>query len=434
MKVLIITPYYPPEVGAAQTRLSELSSRLYRLGHEVSVLTTFPSYPTGIVPKQWRKKLYATEVTEGVRVFRTWSYPAPNHAFLKRVLGHLSFGFSAAIAGALLPAVDVIVVQSPPLFDSIAALFLRATKRERFVFMVSDLWPESAIQMGALRSSLLIWAMKRLELTSYNHSSLVLALTAGIRDKIVANGMPPNKVMLFRNSVECEIFRPGIDGSAIRREFGVREDDFLVVYAGILGYAQHLSTVLEAAALVQAEGAQNIRFLLVGDGAEYQMLKSQAAALELTNLHMPGVMPKARMPELLNAADSVLVPLRKLELFRGALPSKMFEAMACAKPVILGVNGEAQDVLKEAGAGVCVSPESPAAIRSAVLQLRSDPDRARAMGRFGRQYVVQHFNRDRRALFLSELLELAAFDHVLPNTVAPSEHLSVAKTSDVAAD
>ena len=407
LHILFITQYFPPEVGAAQTRICELATRLQQMGHRVSVLTTFPSYPSGIVPPEWRGKLFSRGSEGALRVYRVWSYPAPNRGFLKRIFSQATFALSSAIGGLFIPACDAIIVESPPLFDGFPGVFLGLCKRAPYFFNVSDLWPESAVQMGALRNPFLIWLSKQIELLFYRRSAAVLGMTAGIRDNIIADGIPASKVMLLRNSVNCELFRPGVDGSALRREIGLPESGFVVLYAGTFGMAQGLTTVLESAALFQESKTEDIYFVLAGDGAESDILKAKASALNLSNVRFVAPLPKKRMPELLSLADCVTVPLRKLQLFRGALPTKMFEAMACAKPVLLGIEGEAEVLLREADAGVCVPPENPAALRDAILRLKADESGRQRMGQSGRAYVTRHFSPEARVRQLSEWLEAA---------------------------
>jgi glycosyltransferase involved in cell wall biosynthesis len=407
LNILFITQYFPPEVGAAQTRICELATRLQQMGHCVSVLTTFPSYPSGVVPKEWRGKAFWRGSEGALRVYRVWSYPAPNRGFLKRIVSQATFALASAIGGLFIPACDAIIVESPPLFDGFPGLFLSLCKRAPYLFNVSDLWPESAVQMGALRNRFLIWVSKRIELLFYRRAAAVLAMTAGIRDKITADGITPSRVMLLRNSVNCELFHPGVDGSSLRREIGLPERGFIVLYAGTFGMAQGLTTVLESAALLQESKNQEIYFVLAGDGAEVDLLKAKARALNLSNVRFVAPLPKMRIPELLSLAGCIVVPLRKLELFRGALPTKMFEAMACAKPVILGIEGEAEALLREAQAGCCVAPENSGALGDAILRLMADEKGRQRMGQNGRDYVTRHFSPQARVKQLSELLEAA---------------------------
>jgi len=405
MRLLFVTPYFPPEVGAAQARIHELAVRLARMGHDVRVLTTFPNYPSGVVAPEWRGKLFCRHSSDGLTIYRVWSYAAANRGFFKRIVAHLSFAVLASAVSLVLPRPDALIVESPPLFDGFIGVTANVLRRIPYLFMVSDLWPESAVQMGALKNRFLIRAAKSIELLFYRRSAAVLALTAGIRNGIIADRIHSDKVLLFRNSVDCDFFHPGLATCGLRAEMGVKDSDFLVVYAGTLGMAHNLSTALEAAALLQSEGAASVRFVLAGDGADCARLKAQAEELGLENVSFLAPLNKARVPQLLNAADSVLVPLRNLEIFRGALPTKMFEAMACAKPVLLGVRGEAEELIGVAGAGYCIDPESPAALRDAVLALREDPAKARQMGENGRKYVEKHFRREMRARELSKALE-----------------------------
>ncbi len=409
MKVLFLTPYFPPETGAPQTRIYELGLRLSRMGHEVSVLTTFPNYPSGIVPKPWRGYLYWHGRDQGMDVYRVWSYTTPNKGFVRRVVGHLSFACSSALVAPLLGKVDAIVVESPPLFDGFSAIWLGLVKRAPYLFTVADLWPESAVQMGVLKNRFLIWISKQIELLFYRRAGALLAITEGIRKKIVADGIDSSKVLLFQNAVDAEFFRPDVEGD-VRRALGLPPGDFMVLYAGTLGLAHNLGCVLDAARLCQGENQSRIRFVLAGDGAEKEALQQKAAELALKNVLFPAPYPKSRMPQVLNAADCVVISLRDLGIFRGALPTKLFEAMACAKPVVLAVRGEAEDVVRRANCGICVKPGDAAAMRHALLQIANNPAEAKAMGMRGREYVMEHFSRDARASQLAGYLEAAIAD------------------------
>jgi glycosyltransferase involved in cell wall biosynthesis len=304
----------------------------------------------------------------------------------------------------MLPRCDTIIVESPPLFDGLAGLVLSWLKRASYLFTVSDLWPESAVQMGILKSPVLIWFSKQLEMLFYRRAALVLAVTDGIRKAIISAGINPYKVVLFRAAVDTAFFTPEMDATETRRTLGIAPQDFLVLYAGTLGMAHNLSVILEAAALFQAEGNDRIRFVLAGDGAEKEMLENKARVLGLSNLKFLDPVPKARMPLLSNAADCVVVAVRDLEIFRGALPTKLFEAMSCAKPVVLAVAGEAEEVVRQSGAGYCVRPGDPVGIHDAIRDLAQDPERAENMGMNGRECVVQQFSRDRRAQELNDCL------------------------------
>lgn len=405
MHIRFITNFYPPEVGAPQIRIHELAKRLVQNGHIVSVLTGFPNYPTGVVPKEWRGMLWKQSTDDRIVVHRVWCYTAANRGFLKRVASQLSFTLSAFIAGLLLRTADVTIVESPPLFNGLTAIALRLLKRARYLFMVSDLWPESAVQMGILKHSVLISLSRSLERLAYRYSDAILALTKGIQHDIQSRVSRVEKVHLFRNSVSCDYFCPAPGSSSVRRQLGLSQDDFVALYAGTLGLAQNLTTVVNAAARLQESGELRIQFVLAGNGGESESLKTQARELHLQNLQIVGTYAAQRIPELINAADCVLVPLRRLELFRGALPTKMFEGMACAKPIILGIQGEAAELIEEAHAGLCISPDDPSALCEAVRFLMNNSEKAREMGLNGRRYVSNRFSRDSRTHELIDILE-----------------------------
>lgn len=403
MKIRFVTPYFPPEVGAAQTRIYELAARLVSMGHEVSVLTTFPNYPSGVVPQEWRKMLFWKGTDGGICVYRVWSYAAANKGFLKRILSHLSFAAFATAFGLFSPKTEAIIIESPPLFDGFVGVIVGCLRRVPYLFTVADLWPESAVQMGALKNRVLIWLSEQIEMLFYRRSAAVLAITRGIENKLVARDINPSKVKLFRNAVDLQFFSPNVDAADVRQTIA-GACEFVVLYAGTLGMAHNLEVVLRAAAQFQDERDKQVKFVLAGDGAEKERLQTLARKMHLHNVGFLAPFPKVRMPLLLKAADCIVVSLSDLEIFRGALPTKLLEAMACAKPVVLAVAGEAAEVLAEAQAGYCVSPGNHVEIHDAILKLMREPEVASRMGNSGREYVGEHFDRDRSARQLIDLL------------------------------
>lgn len=422
--VLFLTPYYPPEVGAPQTRISETATRLAQRGYEVTVLTTMPNYPTGIVPPAYRHGRKRLEVRDGVRIVRVWSYITPNRGFLRRIVAQLSFGCLAPVLGSrVVGRPDVIIVESPPLFDGIAGRLLSWQKRAPFIFTVSDIWPESAIQLGILRNRLAIWLAEQLEWSTYRHSSAVWAVTVGIRQRLIRRGLSAEHVFLLPNGVDVTKFRP-LPSIGARADLGW-SDVFTVLYAGTLGLAHGLNTLLGAAE--QLKEYPDIRFVLVGEGAAKADLMHAATIRNLTNVTFLDAQPHARVPQLIAAADACLVSLRNVPLFEGALPSKMYEAMACARPIILAVNGEARDLIEQqAGAAIHVEPEDPAALAEAVLRLKCQPELAHRLGEQGREFVQAYFDRDK----LVDALEARIAGLLKPTRVATRYAYSDVLTTD----
>lgn len=391
--ILFVTPYFPPEKGAPMVRISETAKLLVKRGYQVTVLTTVPNYPTGIVPPEYRGRVIQHELCDGVRIVRVWSYISPNRGFLRRILAQLSFGFLAPfLGGKAVGHPDVIIVESPPLFDAIAGRMLARFKHCPFIFTVADLWPESAIQMGMLRNRLLIRLAEWLEWSTYQRACAVYAVTGGIRDTLIQRGLSPEHVFLVTNGADTTRFRP-LPKEQARAELGW-DDRFSVLYAGTHGLAHGLTTLLDAAE--QLRDHESICFVLVGDGAAKQDLVVDAQHRKLGNVTFLDPQPHDRMPLLLSAADVCLVPLRKLPIFEGALPSKMYEAMACARPILLAVEGEARKLAaQEAGAAIYMEPENARAWAFTILHLYDSPALCEKTGQRGRAFVEARFDRDK---------------------------------------
>lgn len=390
--VLFVTPYYPPEISAPAVRISETAMRLVKRGHHVTVLTTFPNFPYGVVSPEYRGRVLQREEHDGIDIVRVWSYASPNKGFLPRILGQLSFGCLAAFLGwRAVGHLDVIIVESPPLFDAIAGRILAWLKHCPFIFMVADLWPEAAIQMGVLHNTLLIRLSEWLEWSTYQRAKLVWVVSEGVRDLLIQRGLPPERIFLLTNGVDTTLFHPFPQATA-RAALGW-DDRFTVLYAGTHGLAHGLATILSAAEQMQHHS--DIHIIFAGDGAAKAELIAQAEKRNLKNVTFLAAQPHDRLPLLLAAADVCLVPLRKVALFETTLPVKMFEVMACARPIVLSAEGKARQIAEqEAQAAIAVEPENAEAIVSAILYLREHPEEAEALGQRGRSYVEACFDRE----------------------------------------
>ena len=402
MRILVVTHYFPPEIGAPQARLSELARSWTEAGDEVTVLTGMPNHPTGVVPPQYRRRLRCEERVDGYRVVRTWLYATPNEGVAKKTVGHLTFMVSSVLLGARRsgPA-DVVVVSSPTFFSNFSAWTLARLKRARFVVEVRDLWPAIFVELGVLTNRWLIKALETLELAVYRAADLVVVVSEGFRTDLLRRGVPTEKVHTVRNGVDLERFQPGRPArAATRARLGAQPGHVLVLYLGAHGISHGLTSVAEAAAKLSGEP---IHVAFVGEGSAKPELEQRVAELGLANVSLlPGV-PRDEVPDLLTAADICLVPLRDVPLFSTFIPSKMFEYLAAGKAVLGAVRGEAAEILREAGALV-VEPEDVEAIADGLLQLARNPERRRTMGQQGREYVSRLFDRRRLAEGYRELL------------------------------
>jgi glycosyltransferase involved in cell wall biosynthesis len=404
MRILLVTHYYPPEVGAPQARLSALAAEWAANGDTVTVLTGMPNHPTGIVPPPYRRAIRRCEQQEGYRVVRTWLYATPNEGIARKTIGHLSFMVSSVLLGARAcgPA-DTVLVSSPTLFSVGAAWLLARLKRARFVVEVRDLWPAIFTELGVLTSRPLIGLLERFELAAYAAADTVVVVTDGFRDNLIARGVAANKVHTIRNGAwSSRIGHLTPAGLRVRARLGVRPGDCLVLYLGTHGISQGLTCVADAAAALACEP---IRFAFVGEGADKSRLRRRVRELGLGNVALrPGV-PHDQVPDLLAAADICLVTLRDLPLFSAFIPSKIFEYLAAGKAVVAAVTGETAQILREAGACV-VPPENSTALAAAIRSLAASPQQREDMGRRGRCYAEKYFDRTTLAQQYRKLLEM----------------------------
>jgi lipopolysaccharide/colanic/teichoic acid biosynthesis glycosyltransferase len=395
MRVIFLTHYFPPEVGAPQARMFELARRLVAEGDSVTVVTGFPNYPTGIVHDGYRGRLAMEEDMDGVRTIRRWVYATPNAGFAKRIVNHLSFAASSLTAVRAAGPAGVLWVESPPLPIGIAAIAYAGLKRAPFVLNVSDVWPQSAVELGALRNPLAIRAAEMLERVLYRRAARITVPTPGILEGLAERGVPRRKLVHLTNGVDVDLYRPE-PWPAGRKIF---------MYAGTHGLSQGLDVVLEAARLIRDP---EVEFVLVGEGADKAALVAKAASERITNVRFLPNQPRDRMPALLNQAYATVITLKALDVFRRARPSKMYESMAVGRPIVASLWGEAAEMVALAGCGVVVPPEDPVALAAAIEQLAADPERARSMGERGRAYAVEHFSRASIARRLREVLHEAA--------------------------
>jgi glycosyltransferase involved in cell wall biosynthesis len=390
MRTLLVTHYFPPEIGAPQARLSELARHWAAGGDEVTVLTGMPNHPTGVVPAPYRRRLRVRERTDGYGVVRTWLYATANEGVARKTLGHLSFMVSAVALGARVtgPA-DVVVVSSPTFFSIFAAWLLARMKKARLVIDVRDLWPAIFVELGVLTDRRVIWVLERLERWAYGQADQVVVVSEGFRDDLVRRGVPGAKVHTVPNGVDLDRFTPTDPDPDVRARLGAGEGDTLVLYVGAHGISHGLEAVLDAAAKLDGQG---VHVALVGEGARKRDLERHRDELGAANVTMlPGV-PRDEVPALLAAADVCLVPLRDVPLFATFIPSKIFEYLGAGRAVVGAVTGEPAGILRAAGA-VVVGPEDGAALAGAIADLAADPARRRRMGEEGRAFVASHYNR-----------------------------------------
>src|SRR3954454_2801775 len=383
MRILFVTHYFHPEVGAPQTRILDLGQELARRGHEVTILTRFPNYPDGVIPPPYRGRRFAVERLGALRVVRAPIYPAPNRGVVRRLLNHASFALSSVLAAPRARAADAVVVETPPLFLAPSGVAIARAKRARLVLSVADLWPDAVIQFGALDHRGAIAAARALERFAYRHADAILVPTPGLERILVDRGIPPERVAVAAH---------GVDPARFPLEGAPDPVPGRVVYCGTIGMGHATGTLVEAARRLRAAGGEQ-EFLVVGDGAERPELEAQVRDLGLEGVSFPGRVPRDRLPEVLATATVTVATQRDLPLLADALSTKVLEYMAAARPVVASVSGWTADVITRAGAGIVCPPEDPQALADGIAELTADPYRARAMGASGRRYVEEHLTR-----------------------------------------
>ncbi len=390
-------------MGAPAARASELASHWVESGHQVSVLTGFPNHPTGVVPPEWRARLRRITFREKfgnvdgrIDVFRTWLWPLPNRKAHERMRNYASFCISAALRGMTIPRPDVVIASSPQLLVGLSGWWIAFTRQIPFIFEVRDLWPESLVAVGAGdETSLLHRTLGAIARFLYDCSDLIVVVTPAFKEHLIQNWrIAPEKIAVVENGVETDLFAPAEPNAnaALRQKLGV-QDKFLVCYIGTIGNAHGLETLLAAAAQLQRENS-NAHFLLVGEGAEKERIKVLAQSRALTNITFLDQQPREKIPAYISASDACLVLLKKTDVFKTVIPTKMLEFMSCARPVILGVDGQARQIVEEAGAGLVIEPENAAALVQAVNRLNADRPLGLSLGNNGRDYILENFSRD----------------------------------------
>jgi glycosyltransferase involved in cell wall biosynthesis len=398
VKILYVSQYFPPEMGAPAARASELAHHWSAAGHEVSVLTGFPNHPTGVVPPEWRSRLRRLTFHEkvgNIDIFRSWLWPLPNRKSHERVCNYTSFFLSAALRGLTLPRPDVIIATSPQLLVGLAGWWIAFSRQIPFVFEVRDLWPESLAAVGVGgEGSLLHHTLGGVAQFLYEHAAHIVVVTPAFKDRLIDDWrVSSEKISIVANGVETEVFAP-VPPSAtldLRKQLNA-QNKFLVSYIGTMGNAHGLETLLDSASQLQHR-SPDVLFLLLGEGAEKDRIRSLAQSRGLTNVQFLDQQPREKIPAFIAASDACLVLLKKADVFKTVTPTKMLEFMSCCRPVILGVDGQARQIVEEADAGIAIEPENPDALVAAMERLNADRELGRAMGQKGRDYIVKNFSR-----------------------------------------
>lgn len=395
MKIMMLTQYFYPEVGATQTRIYEFARNLIKNGHEVTVITEVPNHPIGIVHEQYQGRLFIREEVDGIQVTRVWVWARQKKNFINRILFYLSYMVMSFFAGLYHRGrYDVIFATSPPLFVGVSGYLLSIFKRSRFVLDVRDLWPAAATAIGELSNKRIIFLAEKIERILYKNADAIVAVTRGFCDYIRNHGGDRSRIHYIPNGTVVDMFRPTEPDDELKRSLGL-EGHFIVTFAGTLGIAQGLWSLIHAAKLLRHY--EDITLLFIGDGPVKKNLIELAGELRLNNIFFHPQVPVSNINPYLNISNVLLVSLKNDRVFDTFIPSKMFDFMACGKPIILSVDGEARRIFEEAEAGLWVPPENFYELSEAIIRFYEDPALCRRCGEKGREYVISNFSRSEQS-------------------------------------
>ncbi|MCP4905558.1 MAG: glycosyltransferase family 4 protein [bacterium] len=406
MKILFITHYFPPEVNAPANRTHEHCRRWVQDGHEVTVITGVPNHPVGQIFEGYKNRWIQEERIDGIRVIRTWMYLTPNAGFSRRVANYLLFAFTAVFASLRTEKPDLVIATSPQFFVGIAGAVISRLKRRPFVLEVRDLWPKSVVELGQLNEGPILSTLEALEKWLYRSAAGVVVNTRTFRDHIMERGVAAEDIELIYNGIDPTLFRPRPKNEVLLEEHGLA-NHFTVAYVGTLGLAHGLSLLIDVAG--RLEQRTELRFVLIGDGADRAKLEAEVARRGLKNVVMLGLQPRAAMPEWIASIDLLLVMLRDLPVFETVIPSKIFEFLAQERPVVLAAKGEIRRMIEEAQGAIVIDPEVEDQLVAAIEHVMDAPERAARLAESGRRWVENGFIRDdlarRMASFLERVVE-----------------------------
>lgn len=399
MRILLLTDNFVPEINSPAKRAFEHARSWVRAGHEVTVITSIPNFPTGKPLPPYKNRLYQREAIEGIKVVRVWTFLAPNSGVFLRSVDFLSFALAASVVG-LFELPDVIVASSPQLLTGMSGWWLAAAKRRPWVLEVRDLWPDSIVAVGVMRENAYIRALRWLERRLYVSASRIVTVSDGLRKRIIERGVPANKVGVVPNGVEIDRVRPRPIRRELQQELSLN-GRFVAGYIGTHGMAQGLEFVLAAADRLRNS---RVSFLFVGEGACRKSLLAMAEELKLEHVRFVGLIPSQEAAEHLALCDVILIPLRRSSQIEITIPAKIFEAAAMEKPMIVAAEGASATLIERYGAGITVPPEDPDALASAIVRLEGDPVLLSTL-RQGCRALARDFDRGK---FASQMLEQLA--------------------------
>ena len=400
MKILFLTDNFPPEVNAPASRTFEHVKEWHKAGHDITVITCAPNFPKGEVYAGYKNKLYQTEMMDGIKVVRVWSYIAENKGFVKRTLDYISYSVTSFFAG-LFQKTDIIVATSPQFFTALSGRTLAFWRHKPWIMEVRDLWPESIKTVGAMKDNMFIRYFEWEEMRCYKSAKKIVVVTDSFKRTLISRGVPEGKISVVKNGVSRDLFKPQPKDEALVKSLGL-EGKRIIGYIGTHGMAHKLDFILRCAK--NMEGKNDYHFLLIGSGAEKANLLKMKEDMDITNVTMLDSVPKSEVHRYISILDLSLINLKKSPLFTTVIPSKIFENAGMEIPIIMGVEGEAQEIVEKYGAGLCFEPENEADFNEKLTMLLSDDDLYQRC-KEGCRRLSMDFDRKKLASDMLEVIE-----------------------------
>ena len=404
MKILLLNQAFVSPDEPGHTRHFEMAQYLRDHGHELVIVASDLNYQTGQRTVE-RHGVFTEQMIDGVRVLRSYIYPTLHRSYFWRIVSFFSFMFSSVWTALSVKDADLIMGTTPQIFQAVSAWFVAFVRNKPFLLEVRDLWPEFGISMGVITNPIVIALTRWLEKFLYARATHILVNSPAYKEYMVAKGVPANKITYIPYGTDVDMFNPSVDGLSVRRKLGL-EDKFVVLYAGALGQANDIYTVLCAAKHLNDE--DQIRFVFWGDGKERPKLQSEADRLKLQNVIFAGVCPKKEMPFVIASSDVCLAILQNVPMFRTTYPNKVFDYMAAARATVLVIDGVIREVIESSHGGVFVEPANHELLAQTILELSKDPQRVKQMGANARAYLVKNLDRrdklDETLLLLQKLV------------------------------
>ena len=391
MKILLINQVFVSPNEPGHTRHFEMAKYLQKFGDELVIVASDLNYQTGERTIN-HKGLVAEQEIDGVRILRTYMYPAIHRSYFWRILSFFSFMFSSIFAAMKVKDVDMIMGTSPPIFQAFSAWVVSFLRRKPFLLEVRDLWPEFIVSMGVFNNPILIKLARMLEMFLYRRATHILVNSPAYKDYIESKGISAAKITFIPYGADISMFHPDVKPSQIREELNL-QNKFVVLYTGAMGQANDIYTILRVADRLRDQ--ENISIVLFGDGKEKRNLQAEAQKLGLMNLIFAGVRPKHQIPSIVASADVCLAILQDIPMFRTTYPNKVFDYMAAGKATILVIDGVIRSIIEDSQGGVYVPPGDDQRLAQTILDLTKNPDVLKTMGENARAYLLKNLDREK---------------------------------------